>query len=70
MGKCPHIEACAFFVGKIAGKTELIESLKQTYCLDDNTCCARWQVSRAKGAENVPLDLYPNALDRLRDLLR
>ncbi len=70
MGKCPHLENCAFFVGKIAGKTELIESLKQTYCLEDNTCCARWQVSKAKGAGNVPPDLYPNALDRLRDLLR
>lgn len=70
MGKCPHLGNCAFFAGKIAGKTELIDSLKQTYCLADNTCCARWQVSRLKGVENVPPDLYPNALDRLRDLLR
>ncbi len=70
MGICPNLEHCVFFVGKAAGKPELVESLKQTYCLADHTCCARWQVSKAKGLGNVPADLYPNALDRLRDLLR
>jgi len=41
---------------------------KSSYCLNDNSACARYKVSEELGKDMVPDDLYPNDLRRIEKL--
>lgn len=70
MADCPSLPKCPFFNDRMANRPAMTAMLKRSYCQTDNTHCARWIVSKAKGGAAVPPDLYPNEMDRAQQLLR
>lgn len=54
---CEFIKGCAFFneMDSLA-----IRVLKEVYCEGNPPICARRQVAKAVGRENIPPDLMPN----------
>jgi hypothetical protein len=60
MAQCELTEKCIFFNDKMADMPAMANIYKHRYCETDNSGCARYQVFRAMGRENVPANLYPN----------
>jgi hypothetical protein len=67
MAQCEKLLMCPFFNDKMKSTPKVAELMKQTYCLDDKTHCARYQVSSA--GIPAPLDLFPNDTERAHQLL-
>jgi hypothetical protein len=42
---------------------------KKWYCLKDNRTCARYMVFKKFGREAVPINLFPNMIDRANEIL-
>lgn len=70
MADCECLPRCPFFNDKMHGLETIKEMLKKNYCKSDFSQCARYLVFKAKGRENVPIDLYPNQQDRAKAILR
>jgi hypothetical protein len=64
MSVCPSINVCPFYNDKMANMPALANMYKKNYCKSDNESCARWKVATAFGKEAVPLDLFPNQMER------
>jgi hypothetical protein len=69
MAECKSLSACPFFNDKMAKMPSVAITLKKRYCLGDNSQCARFMVASALGKEKVPLDLYPEEIERAEELL-
>ncbi len=69
MNDCPSIQACPFFNDKMKGMPSTAEMYKKKYCHTDYVNCARFMVSKAIGKENVPIDLFPNQTDRVKQII-
>lgn len=69
MPDCECIAACPFFNDKMANMSAIAEMMKRKYCQGDKTACARYMVRGALGRERVPIDLFPNQVDRARQVI-
>jgi hypothetical protein len=69
MGDCECIGGCAFLNDKMANMPSVADIYKDKYCRSDWSTCARYHVFSQLGRENVPLNLYPNELQRADDLM-
>jgi len=69
MADCPSLPKCPFFNDRMANKPALAAMMKKSYCQGDNSQCARWLVSKAKGGPAVPADLYPNQIENVAALI-
>lgn len=69
MADCECLPGCVFFNDKMADKPSTTEMMKKRYCKGDNAGCARYVVKVALGTNRVPSDLYPNQLDKARELV-
>jgi hypothetical protein len=67
MGECERLRKCPFFTGQMANMPSVAELLKSEYCYGDKTLCARYQMAAAGMV--IPLDLLPNDIERVRDIL-
>lgn len=65
---CVYRETCPFFLSDVGYSPELNHTMRQRFCLDDSTGCARYIALLAIGREQVPMDLLPSDCDRLADL--
>lgn len=63
---CALTEGCIFFNDKMANMPSMAAMYKERYCQNDFETCARFQVFKAVGRENVPQNLYPNEQDRVQ----
>lgn len=70
MADCEMIAKCIFFNDKMSNKPGTASIMKQEYCKDQFSDCARYVVCKAVGRENVPGDLFPSQKDRARELLK
>lgn len=66
---CSLIEGCIFFNDKMANMPSMATMYKDRYCQDSFETCARYEVFKAIGRENVPRDLYPNEAHKVSDIL-
>lgn len=64
MADCECLPTCMFFNDQMKQMPITAAKYKRTYCKDDNRKCARYIVFKALGKESVPLDLFPNNIDR------
>lgn len=64
MFECECLPTCPFFNDNMKGFENIKEMLKKRLCKGDNTNCARYLVFKALGKQNVPLDLFPNQVER------
>ncbi|NJN98818.1 MAG: hypothetical protein HC875_34360 [Anaerolineales bacterium] len=69
MVECECLPRCLFFNDKMTEMPVTAERLKKKYCLTDNSRCARFMVFKALGREKVPIDLFPQNLDRAHQLI-
>lgn len=67
MSDCPKLTKCPFFNDKMADKPAMANLYKKQFCKGNNDKCARFQVGSA--GKDVPLDLYPNQVDRVKELI-
>jgi hypothetical protein len=69
MADCGSISACPFFNDKMQNMPGGADLFKQYYCLDDNSKCARYMVSKALGKQSVPSNLFPNQMLRAKQII-
>jgi len=59
------MEGCIFFNDKMRSMPSMTSMFKTRYCKGEMELCARYQVFKQIGRENVPADLYPNEQARV-----
>lgn len=69
MANCEVVSGCIFFNDKMANKPATAEIYKKRFCQGDNSECARYLVFKSKGKGNVPADLFPNQIDRAKEII-
>jgi len=65
--ECAYTSICDFFVSEVGYSPELNHNMKQHFCLEDNTHCARLLAMDIVG-ENIPVDMLPTDTERLTEL--
>ncbi len=69
MKECELTAGCIFFNDKMANMPAMASMMKSVYCKSDPDKCARFMVVKGKGREKVPGDLFPNQIDKAREIL-
>jgi hypothetical protein len=69
MANCERLESCPFFNDRMASMPSIASIYKKQYCLGEPARCARLIVLKAKGADAVPIDLFPNQTEKAKALL-
>lgn len=69
MSDCEMIQKCPFFNDKMENMPTVAEQMKNRYCRNDNSQCARYMVLIAVGREKVPANLTPNQCDRAKKII-
>lgn len=64
MADCKYLKGCPFFNDRMPDDSGLGAMYKRKYCQGDNSDCARYRVVTTLGPPSVPIDLYPNMVDR------
>lgn len=64
---CKYRDSCSFFDVDIGYSPELNRAMRQRFCGEDNSGCARL-IAFATIGEDIPADLLPSDTDRLADL--
>ena len=70
MSDCPVLASCRFFNDVIENMPAISESLKERYCLCDNSGCARFFIFSALGKQHLPDDVFPHEMAKARDHVR
>lgn len=68
MTRCVWTEACSFFTDEVGYSIELQGQMRATYCMGDNTHCARLAAIEYLPLNKIPEDLIPTDHERLRQL--
>lgn len=69
MAVCEYTEGCIFFVEEVGFSPELNRSMRERYCLGDNSECARLRAMEFLALDLIPDDLLPSDLERLERLI-
>jgi hypothetical protein len=69
MANCEFLLICPFYKEKLKALPGLSEGLKKLYCLVERPVCARYMIAKGFGREKVPLDLFPNEIDRAKTII-
>lgn len=69
MAECECLPKCPFFHDKMSGMPDLASLMKKKYCLGDASGCARHIVFEAKGKGSVPANLFPNQVDKAKQII-
>ena len=67
---CDKVNCCPFFISMKGSCDNLIKKLKQQYCFNDNTSCARYHLSRVMGMESVPPSMLPHQWEWTNQILK
>jgi len=70
MLECECLPGCPFFNDKLKDMPAIAQIYKKKYCMGgEKHSCARYIVRNALGKDNVPIDLYPNQIERANALI-
>ena len=69
MATCEKLAKCPFYQGKMSMEKGLGSMYKQKYCEGDKTSCARYTVATTLGPEFVTENLYPNMMDKAKQII-
>ncbi len=69
MADCESLARCPFFNNMMKDMDGMSGLYKQRYCRNEFSRCARYMVSKAKGRDAVPSDLFPNQAARAQRIL-
>ena len=69
MADCEYLQECPFFNGHMAiAMPEIVENMKQAYCLGDNSECARYLIAKALGKDKVG-EIAPNQTSLAKNII-
>jgi hypothetical protein len=68
MADCELLKGCLFFNDKMPEASGMGAIYKKKYCLGDNAECARFMIAKKLGREKVPVNLYPNMVEKAQEL--
>lgn len=66
---CENLAGCPFFNDKMDIESGVGKMYKIRYCEGNKNICARYMLSSQLGKEAVPVDLYPNMIERAKEIL-
>ncbi|MBN1698014.1 MAG: hypothetical protein JW881_10910 [Spirochaetales bacterium] len=69
MADCECLGGCIFFNDKMGNMPSIASIMKQNYCKTNNSGCARYMVFKALGKEKVPGDLFPNNVEKAKQII-
>lgn len=69
MAMCENLLKCPFYQGKMSMDSGLGSMYKKRYCEGDRLNCARYMVFSTLGKDFVPASLYPNMVDKAKEIL-
>ena len=69
MSDCECLKGCPFFNGKMDDTKGIGAIYKKKYCLGENSECARFMVAKSLGKEKVPATMFPNMVDKAKEML-
>ena len=69
MAECDKIQGCLFFNDTLSGMPVLAEMMKEKYCKQDFSKCARYTVCNVLGTDKVPEDLFPAMQERANQIV-
>lgn len=69
MAACENLMKCPFYQGKMTMDSGIGSMYKKRYCEGDKLLCARYMVSSTVGKEYVTNNLYPNMLDKAKEII-
>jgi len=64
---CEYRDSCSFFETDIGYSPELNHTMRQRFCYEDSSGCAR-MIAFVYIGDETPADLLPSDFDRLADL--
>lgn len=65
---CELCDTCIFFNDRMPDMPGVAGYLKDKYCRNDFEACARFQIYKKFGRENVPDGLFPNEVDMVLEI--
>lgn len=68
MATCELSDTCIFFNDKMPDMPAVAGYLKDKYCHGSFVVCARFQIYKEFGRENVPAGLFPNEENMVPDI--
>ena len=70
MAQCELIEKCPFFNDLMQNDlSDVIDLMKEAYCRNNNSRCARHMVFETLGTSFVPLDLLPDEFEKAQQII-
>ncbi len=69
MVECELLSSCVFFNDKMADMPTTAEMMKNRLCRGNKLECARYMFSQQLGRVKIPLDLYPNDIERAKVIM-
>lgn len=69
MDECELTGGCIFFNDRMANMPAMADIYKQRFCQGSPLTCARFVLAKTIGRENVPVNLYPNDMERAQSLM-
>lgn len=69
MAVCEYTEVCVFFNVEVGYSPQLQASMREAYCLGDNSNCARLLAMDDLPPGQIPDDLIPTEHERLAELV-
>lgn len=69
MPDCELLSGCIFFNDRMSNMPSTSNVFKMMYCNDNYEACARYTVRSKAGKEAVLEDLFPNQMDRAKEIL-
>jgi hypothetical protein len=69
MANCECLPGCGFYHDKMVIDKGIGKLYKTQYCEGDSSNCARYTVFKKFGKGTVPVNLYPNQMDRAKNIV-
>ena len=69
MADCELLAGCIFFNDKMKDMPATANLLKNKYCRNDSSTCARYMVFKALGRPGVPVDLFPQQVEKAEKII-
>ena len=69
MANCECLGGCPFFNDKMPDDEGMGAIYKKKYCQGDYSACARYVIFKKLGKAAVPVNLYPNMIDKAKEII-
>ncbi len=71
MAQCEFIEKCPFFNDLLDyDLSEVLDLMKEAYCRNNNSRCARYMIIEKLGKPFVPIDLLPDEHEKAQLIIQ